>query len=267
MDRMESFIPSQVIGTPGYMDPDTIKSGDVTQMSDIYSFGVVLCEVMCGRKAFLPYESEDNMFLTRLVDIHLVNNTLEDIQIQDVWNQMDLKSWINFARVAFMCLLPDRTERISADTVFFNLNQQLKTHLDAVTPTSPFAANDDVLELPPQVVTVESTSSNTWKVNKLEHLRIGLIDIQLATNNFSKESELLSDDYYGLYKGDLEWFDKKFVSSLDGKNKGELPKRHYNVRIMRINDATAVDSTCKHDNIDSLLGFCDEDSHMILVYE
>ncbi|GJX47782.1 protein kinase-like domain, concanavalin A-like lectin/glucanase domain protein [Tanacetum coccineum] len=137
MDRMESFIPSEVIGTPGYMDPDTIKSGDVTQMSDIYSFGVVLCELMCGRKAFLPHESEDNMFLTRLVDIHLVNNTLEDIQIQDVWNQMDPKSWIEFARVAFMCLLPDRAERISADSVFFNLNQQLKTRLDAVTPVRP----------------------------------------------------------------------------------------------------------------------------------
>nr|GEU96275.1 protein kinase-like domain, concanavalin A-like lectin/glucanase domain protein [Tanacetum cinerariifolium] len=134
---------------------------------NINSSTVLLDDNFEARKAFLPDESEDNMFLTRLVDIHLVNNTLEDIQIQDVWNQMELKSWINFARVAFMCLLPDRTERIGADTVFFNLNQQLKTHLDAVTPTSQFAANadiDDVLELPSEVVTVESTSSNTWKV-------------------------------------------------------------------------------------------------------
>ncbi|GJV98968.1 protein kinase-like domain, concanavalin A-like lectin/glucanase domain protein [Tanacetum coccineum] len=114
------------------------------------------------------------------------------------------------------------------------------------------------------------------QVNKLEHLRIGLIDIQLATNNFSKESTLWSDAVNSVYKGDLEWFDRKYVSSVEGKNKGELPKRHYNVRIRRINEATAVDlfyneieilSTCKHENIDSLLGFCDEDSHMILVYE
>ncbi|GJR07173.1 kinase RLK-Pelle-LRR-I-1 family protein [Tanacetum coccineum] len=114
------------------------------------------------------------------------------------------------------------------------------------------------------------------QVNNLEHLRIGLIDIQLATNNFSKESTLWNEKPYSVYKGNLEWFDRKCVSSLEGKNKGELPKRHYEVRITCINDATTVDmfynkieilSTCKHDNIDYLLGFCDKGSHMILVYE
>ncbi|PWA61241.1 serine/threonine/dual specificity protein kinase, catalytic domain-containing protein [Artemisia annua] len=103
------------------------------------------------------------------------------------------------------------------------------------------------------------------QINKLEHLRIGLIDILKATNNFSDEYEVW--DMLGLlkvYTGDLELYDRNYVSSLEGKNIGELPKRHYNIRIMRFKHATAVDrfynaieilSTCKHGNIDSLLGF------------
>ncbi|PWA51576.1 Protein kinase, ATP binding site-containing protein [Artemisia annua] len=125
---------------------------------------------------------------------------------------------------------------------------------------------------------VKSTSSGAWKANKFEHLRIRLIDIQLATNHFSKESELpTNEESCSVYTGDLECFDREYVSSLEDKNKGELPKRRYNnVRIKCINDANAeamfhteieVLSTCKHQYIVSLLGFCDEGHHMILVYE
>ncbi|GJT77205.1 kinase RLK-Pelle-LRR-I-1 family protein [Tanacetum coccineum] len=115
------------------------------------------------------------------------------------------------------------------------------------------------------------------QVNKFEHLRIRLIDIKLATNNFSKESRLQYTNSYIVYKGDLECFDREYVSSLENKKTGELPKRRYNnVRIKRINNANPeamfhteieVLSTCKHKNIVSLLGFCDEGRHKILVYE
>ena len=43
-------VESRVMGTYGYADPEYLNSGQLTEKSDIYFFGVVLLEVLCGRK-------------------------------------------------------------------------------------------------------------------------------------------------------------------------------------------------------------------------
>ncbi|GJW82486.1 kinase RLK-Pelle-CrRLK1L-1 family protein [Tanacetum coccineum] len=50
--RRHRILLAEVIGTIGYVDPMYEKTGFVTHKSDVYSLGVVLFEVMCGRRAF-----------------------------------------------------------------------------------------------------------------------------------------------------------------------------------------------------------------------
>ncbi|GKE01170.1 kinase RLK-Pelle-CrRLK1L-1 family protein [Tanacetum coccineum] len=50
--RRDRIFLAEVIGTIGYVDPMYEKTGFVTHKSDVYSLGVVLFEVMCGRRAF-----------------------------------------------------------------------------------------------------------------------------------------------------------------------------------------------------------------------
>ncbi|KAL6908236.1 hypothetical protein ACP4OV_002406 [Aristida adscensionis] len=43
-----------VAGTPGYLDPESVITGKASTESDMYSFGVVLLEVACGRRPMAP---------------------------------------------------------------------------------------------------------------------------------------------------------------------------------------------------------------------
>ncbi|PWA72087.1 Protein kinase, ATP binding site-containing protein [Artemisia annua] len=111
----------------------------------------------------------------------------------------------------------------------------------------------------------------------LEHLKIVLTDIELATENFAEKYCIGSGGYGKVYKAQLEHFDSSNWSSKEGVNKYDLPKRRSTVAIKHIFNPEGKEgfiteietlSSCKHDNIISLLGFCDEGpDHMILIYE
>ena len=111
------------------------------------------------------------------------------------------------------------------------------------------------------------------QVKNLEHLRIGLKDIQLATDNFSDEF-VMKGHIVGCYKAELECFDREYISSIEGNSKDELPKRLYTVQIIlslaeehMFYKEIEILSSCMHRNIESLLGFCHECPQKILVYQ
>lgn len=56
--RRHRYLLAEVMGTIGYVDPTYEKTGFVTHKSDVFSFGVLLLEVLCGRRAFEPDEQD-----------------------------------------------------------------------------------------------------------------------------------------------------------------------------------------------------------------
>lgn len=47
----ENFVTTMVAGTPGYLAPEVSYTGRATPESDVYSFGMVVLEVVCGRRS------------------------------------------------------------------------------------------------------------------------------------------------------------------------------------------------------------------------
>ncbi|GJW77849.1 kinase-like domain, phloem protein 2-like protein [Tanacetum coccineum] len=110
-----------------------------------------------------------------------------------------------------------------------------------------------------------------------EHLKIPLNDINQATNDFDEAHCIGSGGFGKVYKADLEHFDSSISSSIEYVSKCDLPRKRSTVAIKRINNQEGEQgfiaeietlSSCKHDNIISLLGYCYEgNGAMILVYE
>ena len=50
MNLGESYISSEVRGTFGYLDPDYQSNHRVKSSGDVYSFGIVLLQIISGKK-------------------------------------------------------------------------------------------------------------------------------------------------------------------------------------------------------------------------
>ena len=50
-----------VMGTAGYMSPEQVRGESVDHRSDLFSFGVVLYEMLCGKRAFAGASSVEVM--------------------------------------------------------------------------------------------------------------------------------------------------------------------------------------------------------------
>ncbi|KAM0008466.1 putative protein kinase RLK-Pelle-LRR-I-1 family [Helianthus debilis subsp. tardiflorus] len=243
--RRDDLLSDLPCGSIGYVDPTYVKSESVTHKSDVYSFGVVLFEVLSGRKAYIP--DNNGVFLVKLARSHYENGTLSDIIDSGLQNQMDSQALKVFSETAYSCLKEQHSQRPNIDQVIFALEQALNLQLAYNIPA-----------------------------RNLENLKIGFDAIQLATQNFSRKYYIGSDGYCNVYKAELEHFDS---FAMKGNQTSELPRRRSTVAIKHIlsrEDTQGQQSflseiealtSCIHPNIVSLLGFCDELDHLIIVYE
>lgn len=101
----KTHVSTRVMGTFGYCAPDYAMSGKLTTKSDIYSFGVLLFELLTGRRAFDPSKNgtERNFLLSArpvLAD-KKKNRMLADPSLQ---GRYPLASFSHLATITSMCL-------------------------------------------------------------------------------------------------------------------------------------------------------------------
>ncbi|KAJ0876812.1 putative protein kinase RLK-Pelle-CrRLK1L-1 family [Helianthus annuus] len=104
INQTRTHLSTLVKGTFGYMDPCYFQSGKLTRKSDVYAFGVVLFEVLCGKQAVDPSLGEDEWSLANWAKHHYKEGRLNEIIEHRLIGQISKICLKEFAGIAGHCL-------------------------------------------------------------------------------------------------------------------------------------------------------------------
>ncbi|PSS30522.1 Receptor-like protein kinase [Actinidia chinensis var. chinensis] len=99
-----THVSTDVKGTFGYFDPEYFLTRRLTKKSDVYAFGVVMLEVLCGRPAVVSGIDEDQRSLVLWAQQCMKEKTLDQIIHPILRDQITPKRLMMFAEVAIKCL-------------------------------------------------------------------------------------------------------------------------------------------------------------------
>ncbi|XP_071739511.1 probable receptor-like serine/threonine-protein kinase At4g34500 [Rutidosis leptorrhynchoides] len=119
------YVIDRACGTPGYVDPLYLKLGFLTKESDIYSFGVVLFEILCGRSTFETHKQE-RMHLPSFIKHNFENGKHDEVVFEKLKTQIMPEALIVFYTIAYRCLHENREARPTSEVVVEQLKKALE---------------------------------------------------------------------------------------------------------------------------------------------
>ncbi|KAJ9558189.1 hypothetical protein OSB04_012803 [Centaurea solstitialis] len=146
-NQPQTYIFTHPVGTPGYGDPLYFEDGFLTKESDIYSFGVVLFEVLCGRLCCEYHNGQLTCILVPKWKKCYEEKRLDEIILLDLKEQMGHRSLTAFLDIAYRCVKKAREERPKMAEILKELeyaheqqeiyeNRKNRVHLLGLIPTS-----------------------------------------------------------------------------------------------------------------------------------
>lgn len=128
-DRAGGHVSTRVLGTQGYVAPEYALTGHLTTKSDVYSYGVVLLELLTGR---VPVDMRRPPGEGVLVSWALPQLTDREkvVEIMDpaLYGQYSMKEVIQVAAIAAMCVQPEADYRPLMADVVQSLLPLVKNH-------------------------------------------------------------------------------------------------------------------------------------------
>ncbi|KAK8951950.1 putative LRR receptor-like serine/threonine-protein kinase [Platanthera zijinensis] len=128
-----SHIITRVAGTNGYLAPEYAMQGQLTKKADIYSFGVLVLEIVCAKSSSKPYWSGTNkLLLEKAWELYeegrlpeLVDPSLGDYPQEEV---------LRYMKVALFCTQAKATRRPSMSQALHMLSKPTKLNEKELTP-------------------------------------------------------------------------------------------------------------------------------------
>ncbi|KAG6386607.1 hypothetical protein SASPL_151775 [Salvia splendens] len=126
LSESQSQDSTNLKGTFGYIDPNFFTTRKLTKESDIYSFGVVLLEVLCGKPAVEPLNDEDKRSLTTWGIDNIRKGRVDDIVAPSLRGEISPDSLATFLKVTERCLDDEPKKRPTAALLVIKLVRALQ---------------------------------------------------------------------------------------------------------------------------------------------
>ncbi|XP_010425884.1 PREDICTED: putative receptor-like protein kinase At3g46340 [Camelina sativa] len=121
--QLESHVSTVVAGTPGYLDPEYYRTGRLAEMSDVYSFGIVLLEMITNQSVI--DQNREKSHITEWVAFALNRGDITKIMDPDLYGDYNSRSVWRALELAMLCACPSSEKRPSMSQVVSELKECL----------------------------------------------------------------------------------------------------------------------------------------------
>ncbi|KAK9932617.1 hypothetical protein M0R45_019845 [Rubus argutus] len=153
----------RIVGTYGYMAPEYAMHGQFSEKSDMYSLGVLILEIVAGKKntSFCQSDCGENLFTYAWK--HWRDGTPEELLDSKLRGSYSRKEVITCIHIALRCVQEDPEERPTMQTIFLMLNGYSSVNMPLPQEPAFFLHSRAELNVP----SVTSESSNQLPSNSV----------------------------------------------------------------------------------------------------
>ncbi|OEL15166.1 Receptor-like protein kinase ANXUR1 [Dichanthelium oligosanthes] len=138
-----NYLSTRVMGTFGYVAPEYAMTGHLLVKSDVYSYGVVLLELLTGRRPVdMSQPSGQENLVTWARPILREQDRLEELADPRLGGQYPKDDFVRVCTIAAACVSPEANQRPTMGEVVQSLKMvQRSVEFQESTPTPPARPN------------------------------------------------------------------------------------------------------------------------------
>jgi serine/threonine-protein kinase len=176
-----------IVGTIHYFSPEQISGYPIDSLSDIYSFGAVMYEMLCGKNPFPQ---------TSMIQLIRAKEKNQFIRLEDYEKPIDLR----LASVAQVCLRTDKNSRYQSAADLCNHLEEINRQINKGTAeetVKSFLENPDGMYREADALLSKEEPPIKEQINidgRIVELDTQIIDVNIGDNakgNLEKDSENL----------------------------------------------------------------------------
>ena len=121
-----SYVSTAIVGTPGYLDPDYHRNLVPNEKTDVYSFGIVLLELISSRPAIIRITDDSPCDITYWVRPIIAKGDIRMIVDPRLQGKFETNSARRAIETAMSCVSFSSTDRPTMSDIIVELRECLK---------------------------------------------------------------------------------------------------------------------------------------------